>query len=360
MRKITVSSLLCVTVALISCTSRPKIRIENSTFVSQVNRHLDEPQKRYDCSARGFSYTVGTDGKASCSTTIDTNASNEAKRIRNDALEDVLGILDDNYTDFITDLETKRSRANFIADGLELIASGAVGITKGERPIQIIGVALTAFRGGRKSFDLNFFKEQTTPILINKMDDNRSKVQATIVQNMAKDIDAYSMRAAIRNIAEYYNAGTLIRAFTELAKDTAAQAQNSATAVEHLKGNYTIAELPSPEMIKESADLFAQVRSLARQVKNVQNVAAKDPAQEAAQTTKLRGIWDEIEKSGKFDSFIEEMKKETNYKPILDKNPENRQMAELLKLIDRLSLKVPRESTDLRKQLVDILKKANQ
>src|SRR6185503_18479855 len=101
-----------------------------------------------------------------------TDATGEGKRLRNDALDTVLAVIDENYTNYISDIETRRSNTDFVLDVIDLGAGAATGIAKGERPNQILGIALTAFRGGRKSSELAFYKQQTTPILISKMDDN--------------------------------------------------------------------------------------------------------------------------------------------------------------------------------------------
>jgi hypothetical protein len=138
--------------------------------------------------------------------------------------------------DFITALQSGRDRDNFVADLVELGTSAAIGITNGERPLQILGVALTAFRGGRRSADLNFYKEQATPVLISKMDGNRAKVRATILNREREEVATYTIGAAIGDIVDYYNAGTLVRAFTELQKDTAVATKRSEDEVLILKG----------------------------------------------------------------------------------------------------------------------------
>jgi len=141
------------------------------------------------CSARGFKYTVNyTNGEISCkdgnngqAAQTNPQGSAEAKRIRDEMVEDALGAIDGLYVQFIDDLDAGRSTTNFIADIVDLGMGAAIGISNGERALQVLGVALTAFRGGRKSLDLDYFKEQTTPILISKMNDNRSKQYAVIL-----------------------------------------------------------------------------------------------------------------------------------------------------------------------------------
>lgn len=60
-----------------------------------------------------------------------TDVTGEAKRIRNDALDSVLAVIDDNYTNYISDIETRRSNTDFILDVIDLGTGAATGITKG-------------------------------------------------------------------------------------------------------------------------------------------------------------------------------------------------------------------------------------
>jgi hypothetical protein len=210
----------------------PKVDFNNkNTFARQVNDHFTAKQMEY------------------------FNATNPAtaQLRRNELIEDALPYIDAAYMDFITDIQRGRDRDNFVADVIELGTTAAVGITNGQRPLHIIGIALTAFRGGRRSYDLNFYKEQTTPILINKMDGNRAKVRATILTRENDPVDKYPIGAAISDIVDYYNAGTLVRAFTELAKDTAALTQKAENNVLALKG-VAITPEATAETLKPSVD----------------------------------------------------------------------------------------------------------
>lgn len=213
MRKIQLCLLVLTAVFATGCPSKPSSSFTNkNTFVSNVNEFLAQTQTDYNA-------------------VVDTDK-NKAKRIRDDAIEAALAVVDDNYTDFISHIETRRSRGDFLLDVIELGMGAATGISKGERPNQILGIALTAFRGGRTSRELNFYKQQTTPILISKMDGNRANVLAGILNGKSKDVDEYSLKTAIRDLVAYNNAGSLVRAFTELAKDTSVKTAASEDAVQ--------------------------------------------------------------------------------------------------------------------------------
>ncbi|MDX6577674.1 MAG: hypothetical protein QOE96_3627 [Blastocatellia bacterium] len=216
--RIKISLLLCASILFTACPKyRPSVNFNRNGFVKQVNDHFTAEQTAY-FTALGAKDTA------------------TAKIVRNEAIEEALPYIDEAYMDFITALQAGRDRDNFVADVIELGATAAVGITNGQRPLHIIGVALTAFRGGRRSADLNFYKEQATPVLISKMDGNRATVRATILNREKEEVTTYSIHAAIGDIVDYYNAGTLVRAFTELQKDTASQTRDAEQNVIKLKG----------------------------------------------------------------------------------------------------------------------------
>jgi hypothetical protein len=301
MRRIQLVALLVAVAFATGCPNRPKVQLDNNSFIRNLNDHLADQQLRYYCAADSRAYTVTrslTDprGKATCNESLkDEDGPEKARKIRNQVIEDSLGFIDADYADFVNALQTNRARGNFIADVIELGTSAAVGITQGERSIQVLGVALTAFRGGRKSVDLNFYREQTTPILIAKMDDNRSKVYAAVLQKKTKDIDEYSINEAIRDVVAYYNAGTLVRAFTELQKDTASQAQDSADDVLRLQG----VQLSTPAT-KEFRDLSVQANNVLVDLNN----ALDNDGTRAASLEKLRLIVAQLEADGDFADLL--------------------------------------------------------
>jgi hypothetical protein len=263
MRKIQLCVLALTAVFVTGCPKyRPSVDFNNKgSLVNKVNDHLKAKQVEYIAA-------LGNDPA-------------KAKTIRNELIEDALPYIDSAYIDFITQIQVGRDRGNFIADVIELGTSGAVGITKGQRPIQILGVALTAFRGGRRSADLNFYKDQSTPILISKMDGNRARVRATILSREGDEVDKYPIGAAISDIVDYYNAGTLVRAFTELAKDTAVQTKQSEDKVLELKGVQI-----TPEATQGQRDFSVAAQKILESLQR----DLKDGTKKAAATQTLQRI----------------------------------------------------------------------
>jgi hypothetical protein len=269
---------------------KPKVNFnDTNNLAKQINDHFTDKQKQY------FAAMISND-----------NA--RAMKRRNELIEDALPYIDSAYMDFITDIQAGRDRSNFVADLIDLGASAAIGITNGERPLQILGIALTAFRGGRSSANLNFYKEQTTPILISKMDGNRANVRAIILQREEQGIDRYPIGAAIRDIVDYYNAGTLVRAFTELSKDTATQTQQAEKRVLQLQRvNPEDVVVLTPDVSKSAPMIGKFERGFFRQLDGTDTAAKADAAE------KVRLIYLDIAKGDKSAEF----------KPILDKLRQN-------------------------------------
>jgi hypothetical protein len=243
----------------------PSVDFKNpSSLVGKINEHIDNKRRAYESA-------------------MAENPPNmdRAMRIRNELIEDAIPFIDGSYLDFITAMQAGRDRNNFVLDLVELGAAASVGITKGERPLQIIGVALTAFRGGRRSLDANFYKDQSTPILISKMDGNRAKVRATILTREKGKPDDYSLGAAVADLVDYYNAGTLVRAFTQLQQDTAVITKESEDKVRILKG------VPiTPETTPEFRNLSVAASDILQDLFNT----LADPATKSAATSTLQSV----------------------------------------------------------------------
>lgn len=278
MKRIQISLLLSVVVFATGCPKySPKVDFKNpNSLVARINEHIGTKRADYESA-------------------LNANDTLRARRVRNELIEDALPYIDGAYIDFITDLQAGRDRNNFMLDLIELGTAASVGITKGERSLQIIGVALTAFRGGRRSLDANFYKDTSTPILISKMDGNRAKVRTTILTREKASPDDYPLGAALADIVDYYNAGTLVRAFTQLQQDTAVLTQQSEQDVLLLKG------VPlTPEITKENHNLRTGAQD------NIQRLFRElaDPARVDGATTILQGIVEGLEQDSEIAAIL--------------------------------------------------------
>lgn len=307
MRKTAIFILLCIILLASGCPralkTKPSTNLENNQLVTQVNNYLANRQMAYYCAMTGryvnlnyndfsFNKTYSCGNQRNAAGAIVTEDHKKlAKAIRDETIEYGIMAINSVYNDFVDDINSGRATTNFIADVIDLGTSAAIGITNGERAIQVLGVALTAFRGGRKSADLNFFREQSTPILINKMDDSRATLYGSIILKKKKPVDEYPMTEAIRDIVDYYNAGTLVRAFSQLSKETGASALEAEKKVLQLKEINPKDIVAIPPDVLQAAPIFFEYRNKADNIFRTGTDAQKKDA-----TEKLKLIYMDIVK----------------------------------------------------------------
>jgi hypothetical protein len=159
----------------------------------------------------------------------------KAQLYRNELVHIGLTLIDDSYNQFENDLFVGRAKQNVAGDLTELGVAAATGITNGERVKTILAIALTAFKGGRKSIDMNFFRERTTEVIAQKMRGSRSKILQGIYQGLGLPVDRYPLGAAIDDLVNYLYAGSLNSAMLELAQDAGQDAKQAKARAATLK-----------------------------------------------------------------------------------------------------------------------------
>lgn len=368
---------------------RPSVNFKDvESFRGQFNAHLANEQNKYYCYRDGKDYD-NSSGRPHCTGATGSLADGpaKAKQVRNDLIDDALTYIDDAYGEFKNDLTAGRDRTNFVADLIELGTSAAIGITNGERPLQILGIGLTAFRGGRRSADANFFKNQSTPVLISKMNGNRAEVRAIILNNETKEIsgpNSYSMGRAISDIVEYYNAGTLVEAFNKLAEDTAIQTRASERAVRVVRGDLDITDIPSVERANRAKSIDEEITNLELEIKSAEDLnpipvavnrqeptdveAAAIAAAEAKRKSalqpvrlKLGSIWKAIQDDEKFSPAIDKMKTSSSIAAILakvDDTPDEVTEWNYTRLLGKLQATL-KADPELSKELLTIIRRFN-
>lgn len=268
--------------------NRPSTKMAKPDLLAaEINSYLATSQKKYDCHVQGFAYTA-SGSTVTCVGGVPNVAVFHplAQQLRDEMIEDSLGTIDSLYGDFVSDLSAGRATTNLIADIIDLGMGAAIGITNGERALQVLGVSLTAFRGGRNSVDLNYFKEFATPILITKMNDNRARQYAVILVNKKKPISQYGIKSALRDTVAYFNAGTLVEAFNELSVSTAVQLQESQKTVLTLKNADPAAIVRLPLEASESGAMISRYRFNYQRIFN-----SGTPVQKTDAQAKLRLVY---------------------------------------------------------------------
>lgn len=164
----------------------------------------------------------------------------EAKKqeIRNAIIEEVMGVIDSNYNYYeqsLRDIKTiKDSATELTALGLTT-ASTAVG---GAAAKTVLSGIATGVIGANATVDKNVFKDQTIQAIQLQMQAQRKTQEARINQRMTNAVDKYSLEAAIRDLEEYYFAGSVTRALQAMitsAQESRDQAQVTADKAKGVK-----------------------------------------------------------------------------------------------------------------------------
>ncbi len=243
------------------------------------------------------------------------NATDRTRRDR--IVEHALSLMALRYSRFKEDFVANRKHLRAGIGALSLMLNLAGTLTDATIPLQNYSVGSALLNGVGQNIDTNYLLNLTAEALITQMDASRSEVELRIRQGMRQDIDVYSGGQALRDLVEYFNAGTFLGAI----RHTSAQGsqQNEANQAKlvtlRIAGNDEIrsiatitnrlAALPDDAVTRGTlADILVKVQvtptpgadkaALAQQLNDYRFAVATD-AQKSADVEKL------ILNSGLFD-----------------------------------------------------------
>lgn len=159
----------------------------------------------------------------------------EARLIRNRLIATGIDQIDANFNNFQRKDRKKREWLQFLLDFLEIGASTAISITNGERAKSLISEGLGALQGSRTSLNKNF-KLLERQIIINKMVADRAKILALILGKLNEDVSQYPWESARSDLRNYFNAGTIDSALSNLSTSTGKEAFDAEENVRFIKG----------------------------------------------------------------------------------------------------------------------------
>ncbi|MBY0312634.1 MAG: hypothetical protein K2W85_11240 [Phycisphaerales bacterium] len=149
------------------------------------------------------------------------------KRIRNDAISNRIRFVDWHYSQLEDELRQSRSSIGFTSDAAVLTLN-AVGTLVGPASTKAILHAISAgVVGTRSSFEKNYFFDQTTQVIIPKMQALRAEVRLEIEGQWAKPTADYPLSKALHDVDRYFRAGSVIMALMSLTNDTGAAAKKA-------------------------------------------------------------------------------------------------------------------------------------
>lgn len=158
-----------------------------------------------------------------------------AKAYRDRIVYGLMADIEYLFRDYESNLFINSAKFNIGGDFLELGLSTAATLGNGARTKTILSALGTAVAGNRISIDKNFFRQRTFESIINAMEARRSAVEKRILDQLPKGVDLYPFEAALKDLREYFFAGTLEGGLTELQQQTGAAARANLHRVEATK-----------------------------------------------------------------------------------------------------------------------------
>ena len=148
----------------------------------------------------------------------------QARVIRDKVIYRVMGTVDLAYGNFEANLFNTRATRNVILDIVENTLTAVIGITD---KASLVGL-LAGLRGGRNSYDKNFFQQQTLQVVIQTMRASRLRVATKIEESLsALSAADYPLNQGLQDTIQYLGAGTLQAGLSE-AVETASQSMQAA------------------------------------------------------------------------------------------------------------------------------------
>ena len=141
---------------------------------------------------------------------------------RNEVIEARIQDVNLHFSDFEKGLYSEGVGYGIGTDWLALALSGAGAIATGGTS-QALSAASGGVTGARASYDKEALYSKTLPVLMAQMVAQRNTVLARIRQQESLDANKYPLTRGLADVEDYYQAGTIPGAITQLANSTGSQ-----------------------------------------------------------------------------------------------------------------------------------------
>lgn len=164
------------------------------------------PAAPFDLDADIRAIEAQLEDAASVATFYDKGASQSG---RNALISARMSLIDLHYARYLRELNATRASTQVAYDVSDValgVANTVVGGAQDRRVLSAIGAVLT---GTRSSVESAFFEGDTTDLLVTQMNASRRQVAARLVEGSQASLEDYPLPAAISDLSEYYQAGTM-------------------------------------------------------------------------------------------------------------------------------------------------------
>jgi hypothetical protein len=152
---------------------------------------------------------------------------------RNRLLYDFIWPVDAGYNRFevafYTGVATEQT-----AFGLAQIGLGGAGtLASAERVKTVLASAATMLAGTNATISSQWFNQATRTTIVSEMQALRASQLSVIQQGMGQPLASYPLEQGIRDVQQYFMAGTVVSALQAISTNASAQAQAAKQALRH-------------------------------------------------------------------------------------------------------------------------------
>ena len=177
------------------------------------------------------------------------------ERDRNVYQNKAIAVIDQQFHQFVRDLVADRADSATGAAGATLGASTAGAFVNSVKAKTNYALFAAGVVGAFGIVDRNYFYEKTVPALISAMGASRATVLLRMRTHQRDLISSYDGTAALEDLEEYYAAGTLLSAISDIASKAEADKKTALTEVRAL-------DIPTDTEIERRRKMTAAIQSI--------------------------------------------------------------------------------------------------
>jgi hypothetical protein len=167
----------------------------------------------------------------------------EKTNYRNKVVYARIAAIDLCYTKFEQEVSWGTSLTKVGVDWTTLGLTGAGAVFP--HASYILSAITTGIKGATLSVEKNIFYEKTMPVILYKMEAMRSKKKADILEKIRKKEDKdYPLPEALQDLEEYFKAGTIACALTEIVGKSTEEKKQAEGRIDQLQ---LMPPAPAPE-----------------------------------------------------------------------------------------------------------------
>jgi hypothetical protein len=153
---------------------------------------------------------------------------------RNRLQSKAIAVIDQQFHQFARDLTADRANSSAVAAGTTLGASTAGAFVESVKAKTNYALFAAGIVGAFGIIDKSYFYEKTVPAMVAAMGAARAKVLLRTKINQANSISTYDGTAALADLEDYYSAGTVLSAISEITSKAEDDKKNSLDKVRAL------------------------------------------------------------------------------------------------------------------------------